>query len=79
MLPFELSFANNKQLNIARIDIYDESNLAANGESKHLSFDTTFPYRAVLNQQQASSISKLKVVASNLNGQTLVKHFTLKE
>ncbi|MFW8590825.1 alpha-amylase family glycosyl hydrolase [Glaciecola sp. 2405UD65-10] len=79
MLPFELSFANNKQLNIARIDIYDESNLAANEESKHLSFDTTFPYRAVLNQQQASSISKLKVVASNLNGQTLVKHFTLKE
>lgn len=79
MLPFELSFANKKQLNIARIDVYDDSTFAENGESKHISFDTTFPYRAVLNQQQADGISKVKVVASNLNGQTLVKHFMLEK
>lgn len=72
ILPFELQFAEQTQLNMARIDVYDTTH------SEHgtlISFDTTAPYRAVLNKKQAADIQSIKVVASNLHGQSIVESF----
>ena len=73
-LPFDLSFTNESQLNLAQITVYQ---LGQDGQKTRIAFDTTRPYTAVLLPSQLQSIQKIEVEADNFSGQTTSKVFDL--
>lgn len=73
-LSFDLTFTSPEQFNFAQIKVYA---VDQDGQKTFLTFDTTAPYRAILQPEQVENLSQIEVLADNFQGQTKTKVFDL--